>query len=320
MGLAHDRLQWQVSIVSAYSLLLSEALQKLPSLPAAPPDLLAIALQRKAERGRAGAAEGTPVAIGDGWRIVDIVCTSGPEDRPFEERHASASISLVLTGTFVYRSERGSSLMSAGSLLLGDAGDAFECSHPHGEGDRCLSFQFDPEMIGRLAQDAGSTSRFGRDRLPPLRALAPLTARVRGALGRPYALEELAVELAGAVVQMTGPAREARSPAQDLARIAPVLRYLETRIAEPCTLAELASLTGLSRYHFLRSFKHATGTTPHQWLLRARLRESAQRLTASRDPVTQIALDVGFDDLSNFIRTFRAEFGKSPTRYRASAA
>ena len=301
-------------------MLLSEALQKLPSCLAKPPDPLAIALQRKAQTGKAGAAEGRPVAIGDGWRVLDIVCTSGPEDHPFGERHASASISLVLSGTFVYRSERGSSLMSAGALLLGDAGHAFECSHPHGEGDRCLSFQFDPEMFGRLAQDAGGRSRFGRDRLPPLRALAPLTARVRGALGRPDALEELALELAGAVVQLTEPARDARSPTQDPARIAPVLRFLETRMAESCTLAQLADLAGLSRYHFLRSFKHATGTTPHQWLLRARLRESAQRLVASQDPVTEIALDVGFDDLSNFIRSFRAEFGMSPTRYRASAA
>jgi AraC family transcriptional regulator len=54
-------------------------------------------------------------------------------------------------------------------------------------------------------------------------------------------------------------------------------------------------------------------------LLRARLRDAAQRLRTGRDPVTEIALDVGFDDLSNFIRSFRAEFGVSPGRYRAIA-
>ena len=59
--------------------------------------------------------------------------------------------------------------------------------------------------------------------------------------------------------------------------------------------------------------------TPHQWLLRTRLREAAQRLATSRAPVTQVALDVGFDDLSNFIRSFRAEFGVPPSRYRARA-
>jgi len=55
-------------------------------------------------------------------------------------------------------------------------------------------------------------------------------------------------------------------------------------------------VAGISRYHFLRTFKLVTGVTPHQWLLRSRLRDAA-----------------------NFVRTFRAEFGVSPGRYRAGA-
>src|SRR5262249_4201045 len=58
-----------------------------------------------------------------------------------------------------------------------------------------------------------------------------------------------------------------------------------------------------------------TGVPPPQWLLRARLRAAAQRLATRSDPVTAVALDVGFEDLSNFIRSFRAEFGVSPSRY-----
>ena len=46
--------------------------------------------------------------------------------------------------------------------------------------------------------------------------------------------------------------------------------------------------------------------------------DAARRLAATRRPVTEIALDAGFDDLSNFIRTFRAEFGVSPSRYRGA--
>jgi AraC family transcriptional regulator len=72
----------------------------------------------------------------------------------------------------------------------------------------------------------------------------------------------------------------------------------------------------LSRYHFLRAFKSVTGVTPHQWVLRARLRDAAQRLATSRSPVTEIALDAGFADLANFIRSFHAEYGVSPRRYR----
>ena len=99
-----------------------------------------------------------------------------------------------------------------------------------------------------------------------------------------------------------------------------VLRYMAAHSAAPHTVAGLASLAKLSPYHFLRSFKAVTGVTPHQWLLRARLRDAASKLPApTKAPVTNIALDVGFEDLSNFTRSFHAEFGASPRQYRLTA-
>ncbi len=287
------------------------------------PDLdpLAAALAHKARAGVAGAVDRRVVAAGEGWRIVDVVCTCGPNDRPFEEQHEVASISLVLSGTFVCRNAQGSALLSAGALFLGNAGQMFECSHHHGEGDRCLSFQFDADLFERLAYDAGAARpAFEHHRLPPLRPLARLTARAKAALARQDSFEEIALELAGTVAQVAGrPRREAPAASPHHARIARVLRQMGPRIAEPLTLAELAGAANLSPYHFLRTFKRVTGITPHQWLLRARLGEAAQRLVVSRAPVTDIALDVGFEDLSNFINSFRAEFGVSPRRYRLAA-
>lgn len=283
-----------------------------------PADPLAVALARKASGGEAGAARGRPVASGPGWRVVDIVCTSGPADRPFEERQSTTSISLVLSGTFVYRSDRGATLLSSGALLLGNAGDRFECSHPHGEGDRCLSFQYDPALFERLARDAGAaTPTFARDRLPPLRPLARLTARAASALHRDDSFEEIALALGAAVAAATPGARDVEADGtRDAHRVARVLRRLHGRTSERHGVADLARVAGLSPFHFLRAFARVTGVTPHQWLLRARLHDAARRLVETRAPVTDIALDVGFEDLSNFIRTFRAEFGVPPTRYR----
>jgi AraC family transcriptional regulator len=284
-------------------------------------DPLAAALSAKARTGAAGATRDRPIAAGAGWRVADVVCTCGPRDRPFEERQSGASVSLVLSGTFVCRGAHGTALLSAGSLMLVSPGQTFECSHAHGEGDRCLSFQFDAELFARLAHDAGAPCPvFDRQTLPPLRALSRVTARAAAAMAAPDALEEIAGELAGAAVDIAGRTRR-EPPAQwrHQARIARVLRWLGSHPCEPHSLADLARRAGLSPYHFLRTFKRVAGVTPHQWLLRARLREAARRLGASRQPVTEIALDVGFEDLSNFMRAFRAEFGTSPRRYRLAA-
>lgn len=284
-------------------------------------DPLAVALGRKALNGEAGSADSRMLASGAGWRVVDVLCTSGPGDRPFEERYWSVAISLVLAGTFSYRSAQGSTLMSPGTLLLGNVGSSYECSHEHGQGDRCLSFQFDPGFFEDVANDSNAlAARFAHHRVPPLRELAPLNARAALALNDRASFEELAVELAGTVLRLSSGVRDERpSSARDRARVAAILQHLETNVAEPQNLEALAQMAGLSRYHFLRSFRAVTGVTPHQWLLRARLREAACRLVRDEAPVTEIALDVGFEDLSNFIRSFHSEFGIAPGKYRANA-
>jgi AraC family transcriptional regulator len=275
---------------------------------------------RKTLRGEPGSAQNRVLADGEGWRVVEVLCTSGPGDLSVEERYWSVAISLVLSGTFSYRSAKGSGLMSPGALLLGNLGDTYQCSHEHGEGDRCLSFQFDPALFEDLARDCGvSKAHFSSDRLPPLRATAQLTARAVTAMEMRGSFEELAVELAGGALRICEDAHLApvAGTKRAEARIAEVVRHLESSTVQSARLEDLARMAGLSRYHFLRTFKAVTGVTPHQWVLRARLRHAAHRLATSRSAVTEIALDAGFPDLSNFIRSFAAEYGVSPRKYRA---
>jgi AraC-like DNA-binding protein len=70
------------------------------------------------------------------------------------------------------------------------------------------------------------------------------------------------------------------------------------------------------RYHFLRTFDGLVGVTPHQYVLRARLRHAAVRLVREAGSVLDVALDCGFGDISNFNQAFRTEFGVSPRVYR----
>ena len=282
-------------------------------------DPLAAALARKRRRGAHGEITDLTIASGDGWRVQDIVCTCGPHDHEAEERTSASSIALVLSGSFVVRDRYGTSLMSEGSYLLVSAGHCFACSHRHGEGDRCLSFRFEPELFERIAHDAGARPEFAHNRLSPLRPLAPLTARARLAMAQPALMDELALELAGTAITLAGRARRIAAPSPHEGRMSEVLRHMAAHSAAAHKVADLAAMAKLSPYHFLRSFKAVTGVTPHQWLLRARLRAAAEKLALTRVPVTEIALDVGFEDLSNFTRTFRVEFGTSPRQFRLAA-
>jgi AraC-like DNA-binding protein len=84
-------------------------------------------------------------------------------------------------------------------------------------------------------------------------------------------------------------------------------------------LGTLAREAKLSRYHFLRVFQQFTGLTPHQYVIRARLRRAAMRLVSEPSRVLDVALDSGFGDVSNFNHAFRREFGVSPKAYRNCA-
>lgn len=255
-----------------------------------------------------------------------MICTCGPADHPFEERHRLTSISLVLEGVFTYRGDRGTALLSPGSVLLGNASRPFECAHHHGEGDRCLSFQFAPDLFGHLASDLQlSAPAFRLSRLPPMQALATLAARSRhflaksGSADSDAILEELAFAWGSAALNLTEHGiRKSQRPidTRDEARVVRALQRMRARLDEPHPLVELAAEARLSRYHFLRVFNNVTGVTPHQWLVRQRLADAAQRLTTTRQPITEIALDVGFEDLSNFVNSFRSEYSVSPGRFR----
>jgi AraC-like DNA-binding protein len=263
------------------------------------------------------------LASGPGWMVSDIVCTAGPGDRPFEEQHDAACIAAVTAGTFQYRSRQGAGVLAPGALLLGNEGECFECGHEHGNGDRCLAFHFDADRLEAIvaAIPGARHTRFTAARLPPLPALTGLLADAEAARedADGAALEELALRLAGAVAEaLAGTGRTVRQPSRrDERSITETLRRIEAAAEEPLPLTELASAAAMSPYHFLRTFRQVAGMTPHQFVLRTRLHRAAVRLRRSDDPISVIAFDAGFNDLSTFNRRFRRVIGASPGDFRA---
>src|SRR6266511_3690632 len=213
----------------------------------------------------------------DSWRGA----TGGPPGRAFEERHAEVSIGVVVAGSFRYRSPLGRDLMTPGSFLLGNSGQCFECGHEHAAGDRCVAFRYAPDYFERLAADAGAPRgerTFRSSRLPPVRELSPLVARASTGVVAPMAgsWEELAIRVAHTAIGLAGglPHDRARAPAGAVTRVTRSVRSIERDPGARWTLDRLAADARLSPFHYLRTFQHLTGVTPHQFILRARLREA----------------------------------------------
>jgi AraC family transcriptional regulator len=273
------------------------------------------------------------LARGDGWSVSDVICSAGPQNRPVEEQHSNVCIAIVTAGTFQYRSSAGRELMTPGSIMLGNSGQFFECGHEHGVGDRCISFAYEPRYLESLTAEAEVRRRgagFSTLRVPPVRKLSALVARALAGLAKADPSipkheqatfwEDVGVELAVRALEIGSDGEPNRaSPPSAEARVTRTVRMIESGPDGEHELGALAREAKLSRYHFLRLFQQLTGLTPHQYVLRARLRRAATRLVLEQAQVLDIALGSGFGDVSNFNHAFRAEFGVNPRSYRKNA-
>jgi AraC-like DNA-binding protein len=226
-------------------------------------------------------------------------------------------LGIVTEGIFDYRAAGGTTTAVPGTLLLGNTDEPFRCEHRQGSGNRRHVVRFDCAIIEDIAQSVGlGAPRFRAAAVPP----GKLAARAYGCMRRMarhgYS-EEAAYELAGLALQVNRTALlPARVPIRNQRRILEVVRALEGTYHERRSLGALARLAHMSAYHFLRTFKSVTGQSPNQFIMYLRLRAAANGLLSGNLPVAQVALQVGFNDISHFNACFRRAFGRTPTRWR----
>ncbi|WP_428391090.1 AraC family transcriptional regulator [Lichenicoccus sp.] len=149
------------------------------------------------------------------------------------------------------------------------------------------------------------------------RLFACLFARATAVVPEPLALEEDLLRMLAWLARRHGTRQRlvpSESPAVAMAR-----RRLDGAPESPVTLAELAALSGVSRFQFLRGFARQTGVTPHAYLLQRRVRLARQLLVAGRTPA-EVAQEAGFADQSHMTRAFCRQFGVTPARYQAAVA
>jgi AraC family transcriptional regulator len=257
--------------------------------------------------------------------VIDYHCDAGPGDRSYPEQHGAYSLSYVRAGGFGLQTRGKAHELIAGSVMVGHPGDEFVCTHDHHLcGDECLSFQFSAELVDSLS----GTGR-GRHKQWCIGALAPqpqlvvlgelAQAAVRG--HSDLGLDEIGMVFAVRYNELTNGRRPrfASPRGVDRRRAVETALWLDACAHEDISLQSAARRVRLSPFHFLRLFSAVLGVTPHQYLVRARLRRAARLLIETHRSVTDVALEAGFADLSNFVRTFHRAAGASPGHFRRAA-
>jgi AraC-like DNA-binding protein len=97
------------------------------------------------------------------------------------------------------------------------------------------------------------------------------------------------------------------------------LEFIDAHYSEPISLADAARAAFYSRCHFCKLFKEQLGISFVRYLWRVRIRHALELLTRSHLPITEIALELGFNDLSHFERVFRTIQRESPSQFRRNA-
>jgi AraC family transcriptional regulator len=105
---------------------------------------------------------------------------------------------------------------------------------------------------------------------------------------------------------------KAGMPAHRLRR---TIEYIEANLTGDLRLEEMADNVQMSQYTFGRLFTQTTGLTPHQYVLRARIKEAKRLLREGKSTIAEMSLQLGFSDQSHFTRVFHKITGITPRKF-----
>jgi AraC-like DNA-binding protein len=252
--------------------------------------------------------------------VSEFRCDAGPDDTPFAECRTGHSIAYVRSGSFGCHCRAGFFELVAGSMLIGAPGEEYTCTHEHVSGDVCLGFFLSEDLVDALG---GRREVWQVGVTPPLPELMVLGELAQTAAdgNSDLGLDEVGQVLAGRFVDIvSGKTRKPAAPsARDRRRAVEAALWIDDNSRAEIDLEQAARQAGLSPFYFLRLFRSVLGVTPHQYLVRSRLRHAARMLADEELAVTDIAYEVGFGDLSNFVRTFHRAAGVSPSKFRQAS-
>jgi AraC family transcriptional regulator len=254
----------------------------------------------------------------EGYRLADLRCAPGRDAWRAEGLYTESAVALVLSGVFEFASEGRTGTAIPGAFVFANKGEEFSCRHLHADGNRRTVIFFSSDFLEAVADELSLTkARFPSGAAPP----SPLSPIVSGFMHRIAHGSGDSDEAALAIAEHGLRAGQAASKpdavcAGERRRIVEVVGYINANFAGPCTLDVLAGIAGMNRFRFARRFRAVTGETANQYVLHRRLAAAAVLLLGTSAPVSQIAYDVGFNDLSYFYARFKNAFGSAPGSWR----
>ncbi|MGL5819300.1 MAG: helix-turn-helix domain-containing protein [Phycicoccus sp.] len=211
----------------------------------------------------------------------------------------------------------------AGDTLVVPAGEDNWCAHSEPTDDLYLAVP--PQQVTAIGAAVGGSAELVRGYGAPDPVVDHLVRGVAGELTTPglggeLYLDALLDQLLVHLVRRYTPGASRHEPvSDDLAGsgLTSAIEYIHDNLASPMSLSDLADVAGVDTYRLSRQFKRRTGTSPHQYLLRARVDAARQLVTGSSLPLADIAVRVGFYDQSHLNRHLRRILGVTSAELRA---
>ena len=255
----------------------------------------------------------------------DVHCRGECRHRSTEECAAATRLVFPYRGLFLRHVGSTQSVADANHVLLFNADQGYQVSHPAAGGDACLSLSIAQPLLRELApagllQDRDKPVFRGQALRIDERAQV-LVALLRHSLRRgsiePLEAESLALTLAcrslGPGTDHAPGATRARQRLVDRAKL-----LLAGDLTRRWTLAEIAAEIGGSPVYLTQAFQQVEGMPLYRYHLRLRLAH-ALNLMADCEDVAALAQDLGFSSHSHFSAAFRQAYGRTPTAFRQAA-